>query len=327
MAKQRLRRGLSVLALSLVAGVGISGAAWFAVHMTLVGRAEDLRSRALNYARTFAATVPTQAEHGQLPDLEPLAKYAAAVGLLYLQVVAGSEVLLERTSLKEAEPLLAAPMDLPLPQVKLRSVGGQPLVDVTVSYSALPPYFGAPSRGAYAAGRLRLGLDASSLNWAATNTRALAAALAGIAWGGLLICAARWKRLRREGARPCPPPTTDRAACAWGRTMAAGDITLYLDENRFVVAGLSARLTPKQVRLVSVLMSSPGQIFSDRDIVAAAWPDSMYADSKDVKQCVYLTRRRLEQVGIPGDSIIVNVPGLGYRVDPAGSRRDAVRDS
>ena len=251
MAKQRLRRGLSVLALSLVAGVGISGAAWFAVHMTLVGRAEDLRSRALNYARTFAATVPTQAEHGQLPDLEPLAKYAAAVGLLYLQVVAGSEVLLERTSLKEAEPLLAAPMDLPLPQVKLRSVGGQPLVDVTVSYSALPPYFGAPSRGAYAAGRLRLGLDASSLNWAATNTRALAAALAGIAWGGLLICAARWKRLRREGARPCPPPTTDRAACAWGRTMAAGDITLYLDENRFVVAGLSARLTPKQVRLVS----------------------------------------------------------------------------
>ena len=44
------------------------------------------------------------------------------------------------------------------------------------------------------------------------------------------------------------------------------------------------------------------------------WADSRYANSRDVKQYVYLIRRRLAAAGLPADEILANEPGLGYRL-------------
>ena len=79
-------------------------------------------------------------------------------------------------------------------------------------------------------------------------------------------------------------------------------------------------LTPKQFALLSLLAASPGRVFSDEEIIDAVWPASAYADGKDVKQYVYLLRRRLSQTGGEGSEIIVNVPGFGYRLEPPLTR-------
>jgi len=60
-------------------------------------------------------------------------------------------------------------------------------------------------------------------------------------------------------------------------------------------------------------------VFSDREILAAVWPDSRYANAKDVKQHVYLLRKRLRDAKSGGEEMIVNVPGFGYRLEPRGN--------
>jgi DNA-binding winged helix-turn-helix (wHTH) protein len=56
-------------------------------------------------------------------------------------------------------------------------------------------------------------------------------------------------------------------------------------------------------------------VFSEAEILAAAWPDSPYADARDIKQYIYLLRRRLSDVRSDGRDVIVTVPGFGYRLN------------
>jgi len=77
------------------------------------------------------------------------------------------------------------------------------------------------------------------------------------------------------------------------------------------LAGVPVPLPPKQYALLRLLASEPERVFTEEEILAAVWPDSPYADSKDIKQCVYLLRRRL---GKEGGRIVVNVPGFGYKL-------------
>lgn len=320
MRARRIGAGVGISAFLAVAlAIIFATAAFFAVHCILRQRAEELRSRSLVYAAKVADTVPTWAAPGETPDLEPLARYAVVAGLLYIQVVSGDEVLLETTSLPEADELLAEPVGPPLPRVSLRTIAGRQLVDVTVFYAAQLPRTAGPSLGPYAAGRMRLGLDASSLAWAATNTQALAAGLAALAWIASSLCVGFWLRSRQRGARPEPETAAAQAGAQGARVMRAGSLALYVDEARLGAGEGSIRLTPKQLSLLIVLMSAPGRTFSDEEILTKAWPGSPYADSRDVKQCVYLIRQRLSGAELAGDRILVNVPGVGYRIDPAAA--------
>ncbi|HEC63428.1 MAG TPA: helix-turn-helix domain-containing protein, partial [Candidatus Acetothermia bacterium] len=66
--------------------------------------------------------------------------------------------------------------------------------------------------------------------------------------------------------------------------------------------------------LLRLLASSPGRVFSDQEILREVWPDSRYANSKDVKQYVYLVRQRLGKVRPGAEGMIVTVPGFGYKL-------------
>ena len=61
-------------------------------------------------------------------------------------------------------------------------------------------------------------------------------------------------------------------------------------------------------------MQEPGRAFADAEILAAVWPDSPYANSRDVKQYIYLIRKRLSAAGLPATELLASVPGLGYRI-------------
>jgi DNA-binding winged helix-turn-helix (wHTH) protein len=308
------------LAACLVLAVAFAAAAWFAVHSSLSRRADELCDRSLLYAAMIAATVPTWAGQSEPPDLAPLATYAALAGLVYVQVISGGEVLLGVAEIPGAEVALRDLQETKAPRAELRRVGGRAVVDVVMPYA--PPHLrsddgtASPALGSYASGTLRLGVDATAFAWAAGTTRALAAGLGALAWIAASAAIALALRLTRR-RKSSPAEAVPETAPGEGRRMVAGGLVLHVDECRLSVRDLSIRLTPKQLDLLKVLMSEPGRAFGDNEILSKAWPDSPYADSRDVRQYVYLIRQRLSAHGLPGDGILANVPGVGYRIVPS----------
>jgi DNA-binding winged helix-turn-helix (wHTH) protein len=287
------------------------------VHSILAARAGDLRGRSLLYALTIARDVPALIGTSGEPDLTPFANYVLFSGLLYAQVVSGDSVLLEMVQTEGAESVLrASRQGVRLPNVGMHRIPGLLVVDVAFPYG--PIYSQDGAQPPYANGFVRLGIDASDLDRLAQRVIALAGAAGSVAW--LLAAAGGAVILRRRSARkPHALPSVDPAIPLTGRTRVAGDLTLYFDESRLDAAGRSVDLTPKLRDILWLLFSRPGETFGDEEILAEVWRDSPYADSRDVKQHVYLIRKRLLAAGLPADKIVVNVPGSGYRIvgDPA----------
>jgi DNA-binding response OmpR family regulator len=76
-------------------------------------------------------------------------------------------------------------------------------------------------------------------------------------------------------------------------------------------------LTPKQYALLSLLVSGENRVFSEEEILESIWPHSPYADSNDIRQCVYKIRRRVATVAPGAEACLVNEKGFGYRLEPA----------
>jgi len=74
-------------------------------------------------------------------------------------------------------------------------------------------------------------------------------------------------------------------------------------------------LTPKMFELLTFLARNEGKTFSDADLLTALWADAPYAASGDVKQCIYILRRRLSVACADAKRIIVNVKGFGYKLE------------
>ncbi len=77
--------------------------------------------------------------------------------------------------------------------------------------------------------------------------------------------------------------------------------------------GKRVNLSPKEYELVSLLASEPGRVFSDREILERVWPQSHTATSKDVKQYIYLLRKKLEP-DAQRPRLIVTHKGFGYKL-------------
>jgi len=73
------------------------------------------------------------------------------------------------------------------------------------------------------------------------------------------------------------------------------------------------RLSPKEYRLLRLLASSPGRVFSSDEIKDELWPMSAYADVQDVQKYVYLLRNKLE-IDPKDPQLILTVRGFGYRL-------------
>ncbi|GAG16995.1 unnamed protein product [marine sediment metagenome] len=83
---------------------------------------------------------------------------------------------------------------------------------------------------------------------------------------------------------------------------------------RLEVGDISVCLTPKQASLLEMLITQPGRAFSDTSILKHVWEESAYANSSDVKQQIYLIRKRLRSAGLDAAAILTTVPGVGYKL-------------
>jgi len=156
----------------------------------------------------------------------------------------------------------------------------------------------------------RMGILLASVHAEARNTAWIVAAC-GLGFVLLVSAVLAWAilgwpgRRTRQQEKPETPP--DRA-------ITAGPLRIDAAARSVSVHDKEVQLTPKQFALLRLLAREPGTVFSEREILAAVWPESTYADSKDIKQYVYLIRRRLEAT-VPGmRDLIETVPGHGYRV-------------
>lgn len=153
-------------------------------------------------------------------------------------------------------------------------------------------------------GWVELGLDASWLA-AAARARSMLAIGAGLGANLLLFLGLVLIVRRRSPPEPEAQPT-----------LKVGALEIFEDQKHVRLFGEPVRLSPKQFAFLRLLASAPGRVFSDREILREVWPDSQYANSKDVKQYGYLVRQRLGKVRPGAEGMIVTVPGFGYKLIP-----------
>lgn len=96
------------------------------------------------------------------------------------------------------------------------------------------------------------------------------------------------------------------------RTLIAGDLSLDPRTLSIRFAGAEVRLPPKCIRLLELLMSEPGRVFSRRELETGVWGEPQET-SDTLRSHMHVLRRELVRAG--GRDPIETVHGLGYRLN------------
>jgi DNA-binding response OmpR family regulator len=96
--------------------------------------------------------------------------------------------------------------------------------------------------------------------------------------------------------------------------------TLVIDDRQKLVriGDRQVRLTPKEFKLLKLLASEPGRVFSSDEIVKDAWDSRSRASVADAQQYIHLLRKKVE-TDPKQPQLIITVSGFGYRLAIPGS--------
>ena len=100
---------------------------------------------------------------------------------------------------------------------------------------------------------------------------------------------------RRRGWLANPPRHSQSAA-----------FQIDLRGKQVLVDGKPAMLSPKEFKILELLASDPGRVFSNQELITHAWPKDRNATAEDVQQYIYLLRSRI------GSRWVRTVKGFGY---------------
>ena len=310
---RRFGRNQALLGVAaVVALLSIIGAALFTNAYVHVVR-EGFRERSLAYAQAFAASAGAWVNREDLGMLRSAAQLVLAGSALYVQIADEEGLIVdERMAVAEEMPIAWGEASSTPSVERVKHVGGTHL-DVRVPL---------PSLTGEIDGYVRIGIDRATV--AAQSTGAIATAAAATVGFNLLLAALiffalHWEPTATGLGDPSAPTVPDEGI------VTVGSLRISTARKTVHVEDSEVSLTPKQFALLELLASRPGHVFSEREILAAAWPESPYADSKDIKQYVYLVRQRLSKVDEEARRLIETVPGFGYRlatddVDPELTR-------
>jgi two-component system, OmpR family, response regulator RegX3 len=96
------------------------------------------------------------------------------------------------------------------------------------------------------------------------------------------------------------------------RTRTAGDVTIDLLRHEVAVAGRQVRVTPTELRLLS-LLASKDRSFTRREILEHVWETSFVPDERSCDVHIANLRRKIEDdPGAP--TRVLTVRGVGYRL-------------
>ena len=270
----------------------------------------DYAVQAEQMAATYARAVGRWWLRGDTEMTAEAARLMVVGSARFVRVVICEETLVDlRDDDFVEEPGPAVEGDLLQTQATTRrSIGGALVLDVLapVSVSGLERPIGI----------VRIGFDLTSVaeqaRTRAWGTVGVVAACDIVALGAIVGLVALFRRTSRWAGSPAD---ADHA-------LVRGGLRIDPLSKTVAVHGRPVGLTPKQFELLLLLAEIPDRVLSDADILAGVWPESPYADSRDVKQCIYTLRRRLERVLERPSDVVVNVKGYGYKLVPPGDGVD-----
>jgi len=261
---------------------------------------ETFYDRSVAYVQAFAASAEAWVEPLNVEMLRSAARFMLVGSALFVQIeIAGDLVIDER----EETDALGSPTD-PSPSSSagkaLRLPSGRTYLDVSAPLSVWSE----------AVGSVRMGIDTTSI---VVRGRSMALTGTGVAIGVdalvlvLLFWSHRGRARKEEGVGYASQGTVPAP-------IVVGDLRIDQATKRVTLKGKEVELTPKQFALLEFLAQRLDRVVSEQEIVNGVWAGSHYADSKDVKQYVYLVRKRLAKADPGGRDLIATVPGFGYRL-------------
>lgn len=118
--------------------------------------------------------------------------------------------------------------------------------------------------------------------------------------------------LRRPRASQLVAAAASESVAAAERPISIHGIEVDPARRRARVRGEDVELTAQEFRLLHLLASHPGIVFSREALLSRVWPDHTYVTPRSVDTLVKRLRRRIEES--PGEPrLVLTVWGSGYR--------------
>ena len=101
---------------------------------------------------------------------------------------------------------------------------------------------------------------------------------------------------------------------ARGTELAAGPLRLDVESRVLAVDGQPVHLTPREFDLCRLLLQEQGRVLTQRLILSRVWGPEYADDGHILRTFVHQLRVKLGAVSAEAAALIVNDPGVGYRI-------------
>ncbi|MDB5099910.1 MAG: DNA-binding response regulator [Cyanobacteria bacterium RYN_339] len=91
------------------------------------------------------------------------------------------------------------------------------------------------------------------------------------------------------------------------------DLMVNLSEHRVTVGDRLVELSPKEFKILAMLMSTPGRVFSREELLEQVWGLDFYGDTKTVDVHIRWLREKIEE-DPSSPKYVQTVRGFGYRL-------------
>jgi len=96
----------------------------------------------------------------------------------------------------------------------------------------------------------------------------------------------------------------------------AGPVELNVATHQVEVDGVPVHLTPREFDLFRLLLQEQGRVLTQRVILARVWGPEYVDDTHILRTFVHQLRVKLDGARAGTGALIVNDPGVGYRIAP-----------
>ncbi|MFN3428675.1 MAG: response regulator [Candidatus Sericytochromatia bacterium] len=91
------------------------------------------------------------------------------------------------------------------------------------------------------------------------------------------------------------------------------ELMINLSEHRVMVGERQVELSPKEFKILAMLMSTPGRVFSREELLEQVWGLDFYGDTKTVDVHIRWLREKIEE-DPSAPKYVQTVRGFGYRL-------------
>ncbi len=106
----------------------------------------------------------------------------------------------------------------------------------------------------------------------------------------------------------------DYANRAGGGNITIGGLSLRREERQLLVDGEPVKLTPKEYRILELLMSNPGRVFSAEEIYERVWNEAAYSVENTIMVHIRRIREKIE-INPNEPRYLKVVWGIGYKIE------------